>query len=51
MEIDYKYIIEVVYTERYKQIWKLTIKDKNKILESKVYDSLAKINKKIKSTL
>jgi hypothetical protein len=47
-----KYILQLVYTETLKKVWKLTIKDKyNVIIDSKIYDSLGKANKKIKETV
>lgn len=45
--INTRYIITKEYTENLKQVWKLVIKDGDKIKSSLIYDSLPKINKAI----
>ncbi len=43
-----KYIIEIVYSESLRKLFKLTVKEDNKIIESIVYKSLPRISKRIK---
>ena len=43
-----KYVIERIITVNFKKMWKMTVKEHSKVLESYVYKTLGAIGKRIR---